>query len=530
MFLVMPCAIALGAILLGGGFTAVFPQTFSDSTFNDADWEIFAEIFIDNDLLGDGTVSASQSGDGGNPGAFRLIQQTLTVADDSATILGFHRNAGAVYSPSTQGALGTIDVAIDGITFSEGSPLAVGPGLMQDGVIYFSRAANTGRSWSTASFTGLTEELFSSLNFFMPDFSETGNPITFGFVVSSSGFADVENVAFSGGVDNWSVTITPQASLPQPAPVNEPEPVPPVVPAPPTDRAIFLTTATGSQVVTSATGSLPTNATCVGTFRPMNAGGVINSVSYRVQCFGISGVFSAQLRLGSPVENGPLATMLFPVGVPTGPINGLIQRGGDVSAGILPNNIGDMTGDPNDTLLDLMAQGRVYMEVISASFPSGHVRGQVVPIDDTNIVEEFFIATGSGRQQRPEAVASSGRCLATFRMKGNDRLRYKLKCWNLFGVTQAHLHRGSAQVAGDIVAFLFPPGDATGFVNGVITRNNGGRSKGTLSDDDVMGMTVADLIRLMNADNIYLNVHTVIHPSGEVRGQVTSVKSLAGGF
>ena len=57
MFLVMPCAIALGAILLGGGFTAAFPQTFSDSTFNDADWEVFAEIFIDIDLLGDGTVS-----------------------------------------------------------------------------------------------------------------------------------------------------------------------------------------------------------------------------------------------------------------------------------------------------------------------------------------------------------------------------------------------------------------------------------------------------------------------------------------
>ncbi|HIA14947.1 MAG TPA: CHRD domain-containing protein [Nitrospirales bacterium] len=528
------CAIALVAAFIVGGPTAILSsagaQTFSDDTFNDADWDILAEIFIDNDARGGGDVGASQVGEGGNPGAFRQVQQALTSADDSATILAFHRNVNAVYSPSAQGAIGTIDFSIDAITFSDGSPLAVGPALLQNGGIYFSAATNTDRTWSTASLTGLTVESFFNLDFFPPNFSKTGNAIAFGFVVSSSGFADLANVEFSGGVDNWSVTVTPQAALPPPEPEPDPEPEPVPEPAPPTARPIFMATATGSQVLTSPAGGIPNNGTCVATFRPIDAGEGGNEVSYRVQCFGISGVFSAQLRLGSTLENGPIAAMLFPVGTPTGPINGLIQRDGDVSTGTVPNDISDVTGEPGDTLLDLMTQDRVYFEVISERHPSGHVRGQAVPVDDTNIVEEFFLATGSGGQQRPESIETDGRCLATFRAKGSEKLKYKLKCWGLEGVTQAHIHQGSAKETGDVLAFLFPLGEATGPVNGVIQRENGEKSNGVLSDDDVIGMTVTGLITLMNADDTYLNVHTETNQPGDVRGQVTLIKTLAGGF
>jgi len=222
----MPCITSLIIACLLGGPTAILPsawaQTFSDDTFNDADWDILAEIFIDNDARGTGDVGALQVGEGGNPGTFRQVQQALNSADDSATILAFHRNANAIYTPSTQRAVGTIDFSIDAITFSDGSPLAVGPALMQNGGIYFSEATNTDREWNTVSFSGLTVESFFNLDFFPPNFSKTGNPITFGFVVSSSGFADLTNVEFSGGVDNWSVTITPEPASPPPQP--EPEP------------------------------------------------------------------------------------------------------------------------------------------------------------------------------------------------------------------------------------------------------------------------------------------------------------------
>ncbi len=288
-----------------------------------------------------------------------------------------------------------------------------------------------------------------------------------------------------------------------------------------------MATATGSQVVTDPAGGTPTNATCVGTFRPVNTDADSIEVSYNVQCFGISGVIEIQLRRGTTLDNGPILATLLQNGTPTGPVNGLVQRDGAVSRGILPNEISDSS---SDTLLDLMATDSLYVEVTTESDPAGHVRGQIAPIDDTNIVEKFFLATGSGGQQRPESVATNGRCLATFRAKGSDKLKYKLKCWSLEGVTEAHIHQGSAGETGDALAFLFPLGEATGPVNGVIKRDNGEKSNGTLSDDDILGLTVSDLLSLMKADNTYLNVHTATNQTGEVRGQVTLIKTLAGGF
>ena len=514
------------ALVLGTPSAILFSawaQTFSDGTFNNADWEIFPEIFIDNDLLGDGTVEAFQVEAGGNPGAFRQIQQTLNAADDSATILGFHRNANATYTPATQGAIRSIDFSIDGITFLDGSPPAAGPALMQDDTLYFARSTTLGRGWSTVSFSGLTVEFFSSLNFFTPNFSETGNPITFGFVFSSSGFADLADVAFSGGVDNWSVTITPESDTSQPAP----GPASASEPAPPTDRAIFMTTATGSQVVTNPAGGIPTDATCIGTFRPFQAAGDVSIVSYGLQCFGISDVIAAHLHRGSTQDDGPVVATLFPSGILTGPVDGFIQRDGTISRGFLPNAI---SASSSETLLDLAAADGLYMKVTTGMFPDGHVRGHIVPIDDGNVAEAFFLATGSGGQQRPDSVNTDGRCLATFRDKGNNRLKYKLKCWGMNGVTQAHIHRGSAQQTGDILAVLFPFGEETGLVNGVMRRDNGDKSNGTLSDDDVSGMTVSDLIRLMQLDDVYLNVHTATNLLGEVRGQVTMITTIAGGF
>ncbi len=224
----MPYIPVLIIACLLGGPTPILPsawaQTFSDDTFNNTDWDILAEIFVNNDERGGGNVGALQVEEGGNPGTFRQVQQALTSADDSATILAFHRNANAVYTPSTQRAISTIGFSIDAITFSEGSPLAVGPALMQNGGIYFSAGTNTDRKWNTVSFSDLTVESFFNLDFFSPNFSKTGSAITFGFAVSSSGFADLTDVEFSGGVDNWSVTITPESALPPPQ--AEPEPAP----------------------------------------------------------------------------------------------------------------------------------------------------------------------------------------------------------------------------------------------------------------------------------------------------------------
>lgn len=88
---------------------------------------------------------------------------------------------------------------------------------------------------------------------------------------------------------------------------------------------------------------------------------------------------------------------------------------------------------------------------------------------------------------------------------------------NIRKVTQAHIHLGRVGVNGPVVAFLFGPVDFgisvnRGVVTGVITRND---LTGPLA-----GRSLASLIEAFRNGRAYVNVHTVNHPNGEIRGQV----------
>ena len=78
-----------------------------------------------------------------------------------------------------------------------------------------------------------------------------------------------------------------------------------------------------------------------------------------------------------------------------------------------------------------------------------------------------------------------------------------------------------------MVAVLFPPGDATGAINGLLKRGSV-KSKGTLTDMDLMeGFTLDTLIEAMTTDNAYINVHTEANMPGEVRGSIALVDTFA---
>jgi hypothetical protein len=203
--------------------------SFADGTFNDSDWEV--AIFEHGN---GGVVTAAQSASGGNGGAFRRVHQTVNPVppDDTSWIIVFHRRAGAIYDPGSQGAIERIDFLIDYENLTEcpigGHGQAFGPAMRQDGEVYTRHSiSGTPTSWNTLAAPGLGESDFGMVDPLSPtggdptrhpDFSSSGATIEFGFYTSNGthggGFTRCV------GYDNWSLTINSTCVEPPPSLVS----------------------------------------------------------------------------------------------------------------------------------------------------------------------------------------------------------------------------------------------------------------------------------------------------------------------
>jgi CHRD domain len=131
----------------------------------------------------------------------------------------------------------------------------------------------------------------------------------------------------------------------------------------------------------------------------------------------------------------------------------------------------------------------------------------------------IFRAILEGEQEVPP-VDSDAKGFAIFRTSiDGTELNYRLIVANIEDVTAAHIHLAPKGENGDIVAFLFNPVAPTD------GRTNGILAEGTIRSEDLVGplegSTLSELIDEMEAGNTYVNVHTVEHPSGEIRGQIS---------
>ncbi len=132
--------------------------------------------------------------------------------------------------------------------------------------------------------------------------------------------------------------------------------------------------------------------------------------------------------------------------------------------------------------------------------------------------DEFLARLSGAGEVPPVATEAMGR--ARFELEEDDaELEFVLRVEDIEGVTQAHIHRGLPNMNGPVVAFLFGLADPpTGSVDGRL-------AKGSLTVNDLLADFAGDFegfVAALRNGELYVNVHTVANPAGEIRGQIGS--------
>lgn len=151
----------------------------------------------------------------------------------------------------------------------------------------------------------------------------------------------------------------------------------------------------------------------------------------------------------------------------------------------------------NDLLL-----GRLYLNIHTASFPAGEIRGQV------ELASGWAFRASLDPQQENPAVTSNGRGTATLTYTPHG-LVYRIAVDNLSGpITAAHFHSAPAGTNGGVVTNIL-----ASFTGNVATG--------------VWAIPNSDVLEDLLTNQLYINIHTAANPGGEIRGQVLASDAAA---
>ncbi len=211
---------------------------------------------------------------------------------------------------------------------------------------------------------------------------------------------------------------------------------------------------------------------------------------------------------------GPIAMAHFHEGMP-GIIGSVVfdltpSFEGNTAAGIWSSTA---TMPFTTALADAFAEGNIYVNIHTAQHQNGEIRGSAVrlgsllgslPVDPKIDSDLLFSARLDGQSEVP-AVLTMGAGTAAVHMSADaDSLVITMTVTGLSGpITGAHIHQGKRGNTGPVVLSL-------------MEQLNGNSLRMTLTGDQI----TPELIALLIGGEAYVNVHTMLHPNGEVRGQL----------
>ena len=101
--------------------------------------------------------------------------------------------------------------------------------------------------------------------------------------------------------------------------------------------------------------------------------------------------------------------------------------------------------------------------------------------------------------------------------RDESMISYKITASKIDNIAAAHFHYAPPGLNGEVVATLYSnPNQPSGPNHGVLVN-------GVITSSDVTGVFDGDISALIGAIRsgvIYINVHTLDYPAGEIRGQV----------
>ena len=237
------------------------------------------------------------------------------------------------------------------------------------------------------------------------------------------------------------------------------------------------------------------------------------SLAVQLTVAGTTSATAAHIHLGgSAVSNGPVLLTLFNNPADTA-LTSTTLVNGTFAASALAVSL--------DSLRTLMRLGAAYVDVHTTSYPNGLVRGQLTR-SGQQVPGDLFAATAlSGGKERPTPVVSTASGSATFELINSTTVKYSLAVTGITGATMAHIHTAVADSAGPVAVTLFTSATPTGPLTGTLASGSF-----TSANIQQAGVSLDSLLTLMRRGLTYVNVHTVLNPSGEIRDQIAPVTVL----